>query len=345
MKPIDISVIIPCRNEESHIRKTIERVSSQKGAGKEFSYELILIDGKSDDGTLAIIREEMTDKPIIHLITNEKKITPVAFNLGIMHAQGKFICILGAHAEIADDYLMKCLNTINSVDADNVGGPWRARGYGYIGKAIALAFQSPFAVGGAKGHDLSYEGYLDTVWGGFYKREIFEKIGAFDEELIRNQDDELNYRLVKKGGKIWQSPEIKYYYTCRSDLKSLFHQYFQYGYWKVRVIQKHKIPASIRHIIPGSFILILAVSLLLSFFYYWAFLVLLFVVLLYLGVNIFMSFMTGARQKAMTLFPALPIVFLIFHLGYGLGFLMGVIHFVFSWHRKSISVFERITRN
>jgi succinoglycan biosynthesis protein ExoA len=345
VKNIDISIIIPCRNEEAHIKRTIECVLTQKGAGKQFSYELILIDGQSDDNTAAVIREVMRDKPTIQLIINEKKITPVAFNLGIKRAQGKFICILGAHVEIEDDYMLNCLETINTIDADNVGGPWRARGEGYIGEAIALAFQSPFAVGGAKGHDLNYEGYLDTVWGGFYRREIFEKIGLFDEDLIRNQDDELNHRLVKIGGKIWQSPKIRYYYLCRSSLKALFHQYFQYGYWKVRVIRKHKIPASVRHVIPGSFILILVSLLLLSFFFHWAFLVLLFVVLLYLLLNIFMSFMTGLQQKRVVFLPVLPFIFLIFHFGYGLGFLMGIIHFVLSGHRNGKPVFEQITRS
>src|SRR5262249_15800203 len=111
------------------------------------------------------------------------------------------------------------------------------------------------AVGGARWHDTAYEGPADTVFGGVYRREVFDRIGFLDEELVRNQDDEFNLRLTRAGGKIWHSPRIKSWYHPRQSLRSLFRQQVQYGYWKVRVIQKHKIPASIRHLIPGCFVL------------------------------------------------------------------------------------------
>lgn len=325
---VDISIIIPCRNEEKHIRDTIRRIINQEGAGQGFTFELLIIDGKSTDNTVEIVKEENKRYDNVKLIINERKITPAALNLGIRNASGKYISFLGAHADIAKDYFMNCLNTINNVDADAVGGPWRAKGQGYIGEAIALAFQSKFAVGGAKNHNLDYEGYVDCVWGIFGKKEIFENVGFYDEELIRNQDDEFSYRLNKAGGKIWQSPHIRYTYYCRNNLKNLFKQYMQYGYWKVRVIQKHKIPASIRHIIPGAFtgtLFALAVSSFLSKVIFKTFIG---SVVLYAGFNMLAASLTCMRLSNIRFFPVMPIILGAFHFGYGLGFIQGIFDFI-----------------
>src|SRR5205823_12095039 len=142
-----------------------------------------------------------------------------------------------------------CVQLLSETAADNVGGPWIAKGEGRIGKAIAAAFQSSFANGCARGHDPNHSGLVDTVYLGCWRREIFDRIGFFDEELVRNQDDEFNLRLSRAGGLIWQSPRIKSWYHPRASLRSLWRQYAQYGYWKVRVIQKHGLPASMRHVV------------------------------------------------------------------------------------------------
>ncbi|MCE5262696.1 MAG: glycosyltransferase family 2 protein [Deltaproteobacteria bacterium] len=341
--PPDISVIIPCRNEERYIGETIDRVAAQTGAGERFTLEMLIVDGKSDDRTQSVVREQMGSRPALRLIVNEKQITPVAFNLGIREARGRYICILGAHAEIAPDYLQSCLSVIQQVDADNVGGPWRAQGYGRVGEAIAVAFQAPFAVGGAKGHDPDYEGYLDTVWGGFYKREVFERIGLFDEELVRNQDDELNYRLVKAGGKIWQSPRILFFYVCRDSLRQLFLQYYQYGYWKVRVIRKHRLPASIRHLVPGGFVGALLVLLVLAPFNAGAGVLFAALLVLYAAANLAASCAASLRARQLRLLPVLPAVFAAFHFGYGWGFLRGFVDFVLL-RRQGRRQFSQVTR-
>ena len=165
---------------------------------------------------------------------------------------------MDAHSEYASDYIRQCLQVLDETGADNVGGPWIARGEGYIGLAIAAVFQSPFAVGGARGHNPEYEGEIDTVYLGCWRRELFDRIGFFDEELVRNQDDEFNLRLVRAGGRIWQSPRIRSWYRPRGSLRDLFRQYLQYGYWKVRVIQKHRRPAAIRHLAPAGLVISLA---------------------------------------------------------------------------------------
>lgn len=336
LKKNNISVIIPCRNEEAYIGKTLNRVIEQKGAGVDFTYEILVIDGLSDDKTVDIIHDYQETYKNIRLIINKKKITPVAFNLGIVNSTGDYICILGAHAEIENDYLLSCFNTIKTVDADNVGGPWHAKGNGFIGEAIALAFQNPVAIGGAKSHNINYEGYVDSVWGGFYRRDIFERIGLFDEELIRNQDDELNFRLIKAGAKIWQSPKIKYRYYSRDNFKSLAKQYYQYGFWKYRVHQKHNTASSLRHIIPTLFIFSLIINFLLflinsNFIYILILELISYFILLFLG-TVLTAFKTEIKYIII-----MPIVFIIFHFSYGYGYLKGILHFgILKKHRKEL---------
>lgn len=340
---VDISVVIPCRNEEHHIGQMLASVLAQEGWNTLFSCEVFVVDGKSTDRTVHAVREVSKQNNAVKLLTNEKQITAAAFNLGIQASRGKYICILGAHSEIAPDYLKRCLETMQMIDADNVGGPWRVRGDGYVGETIALAFQSSFSSGGAKSHNETYKGYLDTVWGGFYKKEVFEKVGLFDEELVRNQDDELNYRLIKVGGKIWQTPEIRYSYICRNSLKRLFFQYLQYGYWKVKVIQKHKLPASVRHVIPACFVLFFVVLACLSSFSVYARNFFLVLVGTYSALNVFFTFLVCSKFSRLKYMPLLPVVFSAYHFAYGMGFLGAMVEHLFFRKRHS-HLFTKVSR-
>lgn len=341
-KPL-ISIIIPCRNEENYINNILANICEQAGTNIDFNIEVLVIEGNSSDKTLSIINEFIKDKSNFKIIINEKQITPIAFNLGIKQAKGDYICILGSHAEIDKDYLLSCLKTIQKTDADNVGGPWIAQNTSYIGKVIAVGFQNPVSVGGARSHDVNHEGYVDSVWGGFYKKEVFAKIGLFDEELIRNQDDEFNFRLIKSGGKIWQSPSIKYNYISRDNLVKLFKQYYQYGYWKIRVIDKHKLPASIRHIIPAIFVASLILLIPLSVISKMFSILLLLELASYALVILIASICSCFRM--LKYLPILPIVIMIFHFSYGLGFLKGILDFmVFKKHQKNIIIDQKLSR-
>jgi GT2 family glycosyltransferase len=249
---------------------------------------------------------------------------------------------MDVHTEYSADYICRCVEVLRSTGADNVGGPWMARGDGLMGRAIAAAFQSAFAVGGARGHDPNYTGEVDTVYLGCWKRDLFSRIGLFDEELVRNQDDELNLRLVRTGGRVWQSAQIRSWYKPRESLRKLFAQYLQYGYWKVRVIQRHKIPASPRHLVPGAF-----VSVLLGFpsLFWWepARWLWLGMVLGYLAILLAASFWTAYRTE-WKLLPFLPLVFACFHFGYGLGFLQGVWDFSIVGRRSPRTRRTELTR-
>jgi GT2 family glycosyltransferase len=232
---------------------------------------------------------------------------------------------------------------MSDTHADNVGGPWKAEGNGYIGKAIALAFQSPYAVGGAMSHNLDYEGPVDSVWGGFYKAEVFSIVGYFDEELVRNQDDELNLRLNRAGLKIWQSPLIRFSYICRDSLVKLFQQYSQYGFWKVRVMRKHRLPASMRHLVPGGFVGSMLLLSLFSLISPRARLLLATLSCLYIGSNLIASLITCRRPKDWKYLPVMPFVFGSYHFGYGWGFLRGLVDFLLL-KKVGRAAYNRITR-
>jgi succinoglycan biosynthesis protein ExoA len=335
-----VSIIVPCRNERDSIETCLRSILAQKLPDGDF--EVIVADGFSKDGTRDIVGRVEEENSRLRTVDNPGRIVAAALNLGIQKARGDIIIRMDAHTRYAPDYVHQCVAALKETGADNVGGPWVAKGEGYIGRAIAAAFLSPFAIGGARGHDPAYEGPVDTVYLGCWPREVFGRIGLFDEELVRNQDDEFNLRLRRAGGKIWQSPRIRSWYRPRGSLKGLVQQYVQYGYWKVRVIQKHKIPASLRHLVPGSFVFLLIMLPLAALWWpllAWGWLGL---VGIYFLCNIAASLLTAARSR-WNLLPVLPFVFACYHFAYGLGFLRGIWDFVIL-RRAPTDTYTRLTR-
>jgi hypothetical protein len=212
-----------------------------------------------------------------------------------------------------------------------------------MSRAVAAAFQSPFSAGGARGHRTDYDGPVDTVYLGCWPKRTFDVYGLFDEDLVRNQDDEHNLRILRAGGIVWQSSLIRSFYAPRGSLTALFRQYYQYGYWKVRVIRKHRLPASFRHLVPGLFVVSLSACLLGS-----PFVPLLgFLGLLEAGAYLIFLLAASAVTAGRTewrLAPLLPAVFATFHVGYGVGFLRGLGDFVLRLGVPSESA-ARLTRN
>jgi glycosyltransferase involved in cell wall biosynthesis len=320
-----VTVIMPIRNEASYIAKSLGAVLAQDYPGDRT--EILVVDGMSEDGTREIIQNNFVADPRIRVMDNPCGIVPCALNIGVRAARGQIIVRMDAHTEYASDYLKQCVLTLKETGADDVGGPHRAKGGSVIQRAIVAAHHSPFAVGGALSHDLVYEGYVDTVIYGCWYKDTLMKVGLFDEELVRNQDDELNYRIIQAGGKIWQSPRIRSWYYPRSSLRALFRQYLQYGYWKVRVIQKHRLPAAWRHLVPGLFILLGLIDLVLLPWVAWAPLLLMTQISVYALANLAVAFST-AQKWGWKLLPIMPSVFACFHFGYGLGFLKGLLDFI-----------------
>jgi len=332
--------VIPCRNERASIESCVRSVLGQQAVSG--GYEVIVADGMSDDGTRDILAKLAAEDGRLRVLDNPERITARGMNLGIAHARGRYIAIMGAHNRYAPDYLSASLRVMEETGADNVGGSMICRGETWLQKAIAAAHHSRFSVGGARWHDASYEGPADTVFGGFYRRDVFDRIGVFDEALLRNQDDELNLRLTVAGGTIWHSPAIRSSYCPRGSLRHLFRQYLQYGFWKVLVIKKHRRPASPRQLVPGAFVLCLLGLSAGALFYTPLFYVWSALVTLYGGANLGASIVTAARAGWRYL-PVLPAVFACYHFGYGIGFLLGIIHFLVLRTPPS-AAFTQLTR-
>jgi glycosyltransferase involved in cell wall biosynthesis len=305
--------------------------------------EIIVADGLSEDGTRDILKRLAAENPELRIVDNPRRITPCAMNAGIREARGEYLAIMGAHNRYAPDYLRQSVQILEETNADNVGGSMMCEGYSHVQRAIALAHHSPFSVGGARWHNPDYEGPADTVFGGVYRRKIFERIGLFDEELVRNQDDEFNLRLIQSGGRIWQSPRIRSWYSPRQSLAALFRQYLQYGYWRVRVIQKRKAAASLRQFVPGLFVFLLIALPLAGFWWQlatWAWTGL---VVAYLVSSVAVSVTIAAREGSRFLYT-LPVVFACYHFGYGIGLLRGVLDFVLL-KRSPTKFYSSLTRS
>ncbi|MBX0311553.1 MAG: glycosyltransferase family 2 protein [Sulfurihydrogenibium sp.] len=330
-----VTVIIPCRNEKKIIEKCLDSVINQDYPKDKL--EILVIDGMSDDGTREIIKKYIEQYTFIKMFDNPKKIVPTAMNIGIKNAKGDIIIRMDAHTEYPKDYISKIVHWLNKSGADNVGGILiiKPSTNTLIAEAIAIGSTSTFGVGNAYFRTgLSKPRYVDTVPFGAYKKEVFDKIGLFDEELIRNQDDELNLRLTRQGGKILLVPEIVSYYYTRDSLSKLWKMYFQYGYWKIRVIQKHKLPASWRHLVPAIFILTIFVTFILGFFNRVFFYILGIIIGIYLIVSMFFSLKISLK-KGLKYFIVLPLVFGTLHFAYGFGFLKGIWDFVIlKKHKK-----------
>ena len=322
-----VSVIVPCRNEGGHIETFLRDFLTQEAPPGGRRLEVLIADGMSDDGTRATIREAAAGDPRVVLIDNPRRIVSSGLNAALRVARGEIVVRMDVHTEYAPDYLRRCVEVLEETGADNVGGPWVARGDRYLSRAVAAAFQSPFAVGGAAGHDPGHEGPVDTVYLGCWRKDVFARIGLFDEDLVRNQDDELNLRLLRSGGRVWQSPRIRSWYRPRASLGALFRQYRQYGYWKVAVIRKHKRPASARHLVPVLFVLGAAIGWT-GWFAHWSLGLLHAGMLALYGLLSLAASVRAAAGSGWDLLPVLPAVFLVYHVGYGLGFALGLLDFL-----------------
>jgi succinoglycan biosynthesis protein ExoA len=333
--PPAITAVVAARNEEGYIEACVRSLLAQQAP--DGGFEVIVAEGMSDDATRSILDRIAKEDARLTVIDNPNRITPSAFNAAINQARGRYIAFMSAHARYPDDYLVRCYELAERLGADNVGGPAIAEGHGRMQRAIAAAHHSPFSVGGASWHSIEHEGRASTVFGGFYRREVFNRIGLFDEELVRDQDDELNFRLELAGGKIWQSPAVRSWYSPRATLGALFRQYEQYGYWKVRILRKHRRVPALRHYVPAAFVLGMSAAIVVIAAsglaivgggapVGWLAAVAAVVLASYLAVLMVASITTSARS-GWGLLPLLPVVFATYHVAYGIGFLQGLIDF------------------
>ena len=320
-----VSVIIPARNEENFIKKCIESFLTCDYP-KEL-IEVIVVDGMSDDRTREIVTEISGRDDRVLLVDNERKITPVAMNLGIKASKGDYIFFSGAHSEMPSDYISKCIKHAIESGADNVGGVMKTepRVKSAVGIAISKVLSSPLGVGGAKFRTgVSKPTEVDTVPFGCYKREVFDRIGYFNEKLVRNQDIELNLRLKRAGGKIVLFPDIELTYYSRSTFKELWKNNFGNGFWVIAGAKDAALPFSKRHLVPLFFTVFLTLGLLISpMSSIWS-MVFLSVVSLYFILISLSSTKHAIEERSLPVFFASILVYIVLHISYGLGSLWGL---------------------
>lgn len=249
-----ISVLLPIRNEVGFIGKLLAQIRAQTYPAERI--EIIIADGMSDDGTREVVAAEAGRDRRIRLIDNPARVVAPGLNAAIREARGEVLLRIDGHTEIAADYVETCLRILHEhPEAWGVGGPIVHVGRTSMGRATAAAMSHPIGVGNASHRFADYEGYGEGAAFWTMHRRVFAEVGLFDENLIRTEDDEFNYRIAQAGGKIYISQQIRSQYFVRDTLGGLARQYFQYAFWRIPVLRKHKRPTTLRQIIPVLFYL------------------------------------------------------------------------------------------
>ncbi len=330
---LTISIIIPCRNEERYIGSCLDSILSNGFDSNRL--EIVVVDGMSDDRTRTIVKQYTDQNPNIKMLDNLKKATPVALNLGIINSTGDVIFRVDAHARLEKGYISECIKYLYAWNTDNVGGIMKtlSQNDSRMGKAIAIALSHPFGVWNSyfRIHSNKTK-WVDTVFGGCYRRDVFQRIGFFNENLIRGQDLEFNLRLKKYGGRTLLVPDIISYYYARSDLKSFWEHNWTNGEWAILPFLYSTImPVSWRHLVPLFFVIGLLMSIifaLISFKLIWIF-ILLFGT--YGLMNLAVSLLIFIKEKNIFYLVLMPLSFVSLHIAYGLGSLYGLV--------KALSIF------
>jgi glycosyltransferase involved in cell wall biosynthesis len=315
-----VTLIVPMRNEEAHIAACLRSIIGQDVPPKDI--EVLVYDGGSSDRSRAIATDIATRHASIVVLDNLRRTQAAAWNQGIDRARGDVIGIVSAHAELAPDYVRTALVTLERTGADMVGGPMRARGEGPLGRAVAAATSSRFGVGGAAFHYTDVERDVDTVYMGLAPASVYRSL-RFDETMVRNQDDELSYRLLDRGGRIVCDPAIRSRYHNRATWSGLARQYFEYGWWKVLVMERHPRQVRPRHLIPAAFVGALVAALALAPFAFAGRLLLGLVVGSYAVADASATVLTTRRRQEA---PAILVaaVFATLHVAYGAGVWVGL---------------------
>jgi cellulose synthase/poly-beta-1,6-N-acetylglucosamine synthase-like glycosyltransferase len=322
---LDVSLIVPCRNEKFYISRCLDSICANDYPKNKI--EVFVIDGMSEDSSSEIVKKYENKHEFIRLINNPKRITACALNLGIRHSRGGLIIWMSAHNEYEKEYITKCVRYLNEYDADAVGGIIEPvpRRDNLFGRAVCIALSHPFGVGNSSHKTgVNKPQWADTAFGTCYKREVFEKIGSFNENLVRGQDMEFALRLKRAGLRNLLVPEIKSYYHARSDLNSLWRHYWKNGVWAILpFLYSEGMPVSWRHLVPLVFVssLVIFGSLgLIEALFWWVFLG---IAVIYATANLTASSRIAWRERNFKYLVVLPLVFVVLHVSYGLGSIWG----------------------
>ncbi len=329
-----VSIVMPVRNESVAIRESLAAVIAQDYPSDHI--EVLVVDGRSDDDTRELVsqvasRAAAAGGPPIRILDNPRRIQGAALNIALEHATGDVIVRVDGHCEIATDYVSRCIEVLDQTGADNAGGLQLPVGHGFVGRAIAVTTTSRFGIGNARFHYAKRPEWVDTVYLGAFRRDVFERIGSFAEDVGPNEDDDLNLRLVRSGGRIRLDPSIRSRYFCRPSLRAAARQYYRYGFFKVRVMRKRHVLPNVRSLVPPAFVLGLVGSAAAAVWLRRP------IVVLAVGgpyvVAMSAAIASNARRDVATL-PLLPVTFFVLHLSYGVGVLCGLADWVWAAARR-----------
>lgn len=320
-----VSVVVPCRNEEKHIRNCI--LSLAGNATPEFAVEILIVDGMSTDGTRAIVNELIADGVNVRLIDNPRFVTPVALNLGVQNASGEYVMIASAHSSFSTDYIPVLAAALERLNADGVGGFMKTVLLHETPKSLAIkqVMSCRFGVGNSifrVGAD--EEKLVDTVPFGLYRKELFEEIGGYDERLIRNHDIELSKRFLAAKKKIYLIPQATCNYFVRETYSQIAKNNYQNGLWNILTVKitKDFSSLSIRHFVPLVFLLSLLLPAIAACFYWPLIFISLLSLIVYLGAMMAVGMKLAHTHKCN--FFYLMGAFLTLHFSYACGSLVGI---------------------
>lgn len=329
----NISIIMPIKNEERYIERSLGAVINQNYPSDRL--EVIVVDGNSSDNTRELISKlARTSQFSVSIVENPTGIVPKALNIGLRLAKGDIIIRVDGHCEIQNDYVQICIDQLHKQNVDCVGGTIETVGETVMAKAIALAMSTYLGVGNVAFRINEGSTQLtDSVPFPAYPKEVFEEIGLFDEDMLCNEDDEFNYRLLKNNGRILLVNDLRTRYFSRSSLKSLWKQYFRYGQWKVRILQKHPNQMRLRQFIPTGFMIVLLTAMILGLFLPHGWFILVSILGAY-SLALIVASLFYARRKGLKTAQLLPIVFFVLHASYGIGFVYGLLKFLKYFFKK-----------
>ena len=321
-----VSVILPIRNEADFIGRCLRSVMGNDVPAERM--EILVVDGMSDDGTREIVRSLAAEDPRIRLLDNTRRTVPFAMNLGLAESKGDIIIRIDGHTTITADYVEQCVRTfVEHPDVWRVGGVMETVGERYMARVIAAAMSNPVGVGGGNWRIATEEGYADDVAFPTWARWVFDKVGLYDEQLVRNQDSDLTQRISQAGGITYRNPRMQTVYYSRGTLGKLGRQHYQYGLWGIRTIQKHGKPANLRRVAPLIFVLVWLVLIAGALLWRPGWMALSGFAAIYV-LGLAYAFFHAAVRNGTKVALLVPVACAVMHFTYGAGLLMGVIHWM-----------------